>query len=140
MQIQFYTLGSSTFRFLLVSCSLILSIFMCWRKIKYLQDNWSWEQENPTLNVDQSWCWRVETAAEVKFQSFAHVEWGIFDLQIMVEVCVLSETSMSSQSNIAWWIGGLAWMKMTVLGIKDGMIQKHWRWIMVKVSENCLRL
>jgi hypothetical protein len=43
----------------------------------------------------------VETAAEVKFQSFAHVEWGIFDLQIMVEVCVLSETSMSSQSNIA---------------------------------------
>jgi hypothetical protein len=61
-------------------------------------------------------------------------------LQIMVVVCVLSETSMSSQSNIAWWIGGLAWMKMTVLGIKDGMIQKHWRWIMVKVSENCLRL
>lgn len=127
------------FRFLLVSCSSILSIFMCWRKIKYLQDNWR-VQENPTLNLDRSWCWRVETAAEVKFQSFAHVEWGIFDLQIMVVVCVLSETSMSSQSNIAWWIGGLAWMKMTVLGIKDGMIQKHWRWIMVKVSENCLRL
>jgi hypothetical protein len=62
-------------------------------------------------------------------------------LQIMVVVCVLSETSMSSQiSNIAWWIGGLAWMKMTVLGIKAGMIQKHWRWIIVKVSENCLRL
>jgi len=127
------------FRFLLVSCSSILSIFMCWRKIKYLQDNWR-VQENPTLNLDRSWCWRVETAAEVKFQSFAHVEWGIFDLQIMVVVCVLSETSMSSQSNIAWWVGGLAWMKMTVLGIKDGMIQKHWRWIMVKLSENCLRL